>query len=244
MDGIGDILFGPIYSAPQALSLGLRILGVLIMCAALVFLGRRSELGWWLVIASFAMSLLSGMLSLPFGFLSSPLGVVLYIVGSWIPLLVGAAVAWYGLLCFRRAAVAGPMVRDLYLRNFHATDAAAPLVVAVVFAAAGLIPAMVLNSGSPGAYGSGPGLSIPLAPLFLSGFLQGFLPAGLVGLAHRSRWAWLLIAASAVFAMAGIALSARGSVLIFLFMAQAALALYGFVAWGRLRRDSAVKAGA
>ncbi|WP_104086376.1 nicotinamide mononucleotide transporter [Arthrobacter sp. GMC3] len=233
MNGLGEILFGPVGSSLSIVALGLKILGALIMCAALALLARRSELGWWLAIGSFAMSLLAGTFAVPVDFLSSAAIVTLYIVGSWIPPLVGAAVSVYGLLWFRKAPETQPLTRDVSLRRFTPDTLVPPLLVAVIFAAANLIPVLILNAS-----GSGPNLQIPLTPMFVSGFLGGFLAAGLLGLANRSRWAWFLIAAAALVSIAGTTLAAQGSVLIFIYLAQAVLAVYGWGRWGGIPERS------
>lgn len=244
MDGLGDILFGPLGSPAQATYLLLRILGELILCLGLVFIARRSEVGWLLAAASFAMTILAGLFNLPFSFLPSGTYLVLYLASSWIPPVLGLAACIYGLAWFRRAPDSGAMVRDISLRSFRATDLVVPLSVAVVYAAAAVLPMVILGSAmpgmthTPGAYGSSLTFSFPLGPLFLAGLLQGLLVSALLGLAQRSRWAWLLIVPAAIAALVGITLTAQGAVLIFIYLAQAALAVYGWGRWGGLRTDA------
>ncbi len=235
MDGFGDLLFGPIFSAPQAVSLAFRIVGVVIMCTALVFLARRHEVGWWLAIASFALGLPAAFFQLSTGFPVSPGSLMLYSLLSWLAPLVGVGAGIYGLAAFRKTPMDGPMVRDISLRPFRPAGAAGPLLVAVAFAVAYLLPLLVLSMGLGG---SGGWVRFPFGAVLSSGFLSGLLAGGLVGLAGRSRWAWLLAAVSSVVSLGGVALAAQGSVLVFLFMAQAALAVYGYLGWGRLRRDT------
>ncbi|ALE07191.1 hypothetical protein AL755_19760 [Arthrobacter sp. ERGS1:01] len=243
MDGLGDILFGPIGSAAQATYLLLRILGGLILCFGLVFIARRSDLGWLLAAASFALTILSGLFNLPFIFLPSGTYLALYMVGSWIPPLLGLAACIYGLAWFRRAPASDALVRDISRRPFHGADLVAPLAVAVVYAAATMLPVLIVGaampglSATPGAYGSSLSVSFPLGQVFLGGLMEGLLVAALVGLAQRSRWAWLLMVPAAIAALIGTALTAQGSVLIFLYLAQGALALYGWSRWGALRAD-------
>ncbi|NVN00148.1 hypothetical protein [Arthrobacter sp. SDTb3-6] len=235
-----DILFGQVTDPSQAFSLAFRLLGTLIMCTGLALLVRRVEVGWWLAVGSFALEIPAAFFTISLGLPLSSGSLLPYVAASWIAPLVGVGAALYGLAWFRKAPLSGPLVRDLALRRFRPADLAAPVLVAVVFAAASLLPALAL-------YGSlaGPGgLSrFPTATVLASGFLTGLLPAGLVGLAARSRWSWLPIAASSVASLGGTALSAQGSVLIFLFMAQAAVAVFGFVAWGRLRSEALVPPG-
>ncbi|WP_154606182.1 MULTISPECIES: hypothetical protein [Arthrobacter] len=229
MDGLVEILFGPLGNSFTIVALALKILGALIMSFALALLGRRNEVGWWLAIASFAMFLLAGTFVVPLDFISSAAVVTFYIVGSWIPPILGIAVSLYGLLWFRKAPTVQPLIRDISLRRFSPTDLATPLLIALILGAANLIPVLVLNSS-----GSGSTLSIPLTPMFVSGFLHGLLAAGLLGLALRSRWAWFLIAAAAVAAVGATTLAAQGSVLIFIYLTQVALAVYGWGRWGGL----------
>lgn len=243
MDGLGDILFGPLGSATQATYLLLRILSELILCFGLVFIARRSDVGWLLAAASFAMAMVSGLFNLPFSFLPSGSYLALYLASSLVPPLVGLTACIYGLAWFRRAPASDALVRDISLRPFRGPNLVAPLAVAVVYAAASVLPAVILGAAiagpamAPGAYGSSLQLSFPLGQIFLGGLLRGLLIAALVGLAQRSRWAWLLIVPAAVVALVDTALTAQGSVLIFIYLAQAVLAVYGWGRWGTLRTD-------
>lgn len=235
-----DILFGPVIDASHAFSLAFRILGVLIMCAGLALLGRRNEVGWWLAVGSFALEIPASFFQVSANIPVSSGSLLPYLAASWIAPLVGVGAALYGLAWFRKAPAAGPLARDIALRQFRPVDVAAPLLVALVFALAYLLPPLTLSLGLAGS----DGLSrFPIVPVLVTGFLIGLLPGGMVGLAARSRWAWLFVAASSVVSLGGVALAAQGSVLIFLFMAQAALAVFGFVGWGRLRRDAQVPLG-
>jgi len=234
MNGLGEILFGPLGNSLSIIALGLKILGALIMCCALPLLGRRSEVGWWLAIGSFSMFLLAGTFAVPLDFLSSAVLVTLYVAGSWAPPLVGIAVCFYGLLAFRKAPATTLLTREILLRRFQATDIVGPAIIALIFAGATLIPALVLNFSMSAA-----NLSLPLTAMFVGGAVQGLLPAGLVGLAHGSRWAWFLIAGAALVSIAGTTMAAQGSVLIFLYLAQAVLAVYAWGRWGGLTEQPA-----
>lgn len=235
-----EILFGPVIDPPHAFSLAFRILGVLIMCAGLALLARRNEVGWWLAIASFGLEIPAAFFQISANIPVSPGSLLLYLAASWIAPLVGAGAALYGLAWFRRAAMARPLVRDVALRQFRPANIVAPLLVALVFAVAVLLPPLALSFSLAGSAGLS---RFPIRTVLASGFLLGLLPGGLVGLAARSRWAWLLIAVSSVVSIGGVALAAQGSVLVFLYMAQAALAVFGFMGWSRLRRDAQLPLG-
>ncbi|NVM93460.1 hypothetical protein [Arthrobacter wenxiniae] len=235
-----DILFGHLTTPSQGFSLAFRILGVVIMCAGMALLGRRNEVGWWLAVGSFALQIPAAFFQISASVPVSPAGLLLYLAASWIAPLVGVGAALYGLAWFRKAPLARPLVRDVALRRFRPADVVAPLAVAVVFAVAYLLPPLALSFGLGGSGGLD---RFPVVPVLAAGLLTGLLPAGLAGLAVRSRWAWLPIAGSSVASLGGVALAAQGSVLIFLFMAQAALAVFGFRGWGSLRREAQLRPG-
>ncbi|MCU6479705.1 nicotinamide mononucleotide transporter [Arthrobacter sp. A2-55] len=230
-----DILFGPIFNPLQAFSLVLKILGVLIMCASVAFLARRNEVGWWLAMGSFALEIPGAMLTLPYALFGSAPELLAYGVSVSLTSLVGVGASIYGLSRFWRAPANGPLVRRIALRTFRPRDLVAPALVALLYAVCYVLPLVVLErvlAASRSLAG------LPLAQLLLSGFCIGLLVGGLAGLARRSRWAWLLVAVSSLVSLLGVAAATQGSVLVFLFMAQAVLALYGFVVWGRFRAVS------
>jgi hypothetical protein len=230
-----DILFGPIFNPLQAFAVVLRILGVLIMCASVVFLARRNEVGWWLAIGSFALEIPGTMLTLPYSLIGSGPELLVYGAAASLTSLVGVGASIYGLSRFWQAPANGPLVRRIALRPFRPRDLVTPALVALLYAVCYVLPLVVLDrvlAASRSLAG------FPLAQLLLSGFCIGLLVGGLAGLARRSRWAWLLVALSSLVSLLGVAAATRGSVLVFLFMAQAVLAVYGFVAWGRLRAMS------
>ncbi|MGO2540627.1 MAG: hypothetical protein ACTH8J_05730 [Specibacter sp.] len=231
MDGMGELLFGRVDGGLGVAVVALRIAGVLLMCAALVLLGRRHELGWWLAAGAFLMPGLANIAQFPATIISSPMALALYAIGIAVPLVLTIGVAFYGLLSFQKLPLSAPMTRAVTPQPFRFTDIVAPLVVALACAAASMIAviSLYLNFSGPLTLSR-----LPLGALMVSGFFYGLLPAGLLGLAHRSRWAWFLVVAGSAFAILGTAASAQGSVLIFLYLAQGALAIYGWGRWAGL----------
>lgn len=231
MDGMGDLLFGRVDGGLDMVVVALRIAGVLLMCAALVLLGRRHELGWWLAAGAFLMPGLADIAQFPGTGISSPMALFSYVIGNAVPVLLTIGVAFYGLLSFQKFPLSAPLTRAITVQPFRAVDIAAPLVVALACGAASMIAviSLYLNFSGPLTLSR-----MPLGALMMSGFFYGLLPAGLLGLADRSRWAWFLVVAASAFAIWGTVASAQGSVLIFLHLAQGALAVYGWGRWAGL----------
>ncbi|MDO5754293.1 hypothetical protein [Arthrobacter sp.] len=228
---MSELLFGRMTGPFDTVIVAMSVVGTLAMCGALAFLARRHELGWWLVTGSFLFSGLSTLLSLLTTGAPTPQSLILFAIGALIPMVLGIGLGFYGLLSFQKFPLTAPRTRGITLHRFSASTILAPLAMAAVFALASLIPVVSLRV----AYGEGMQLSLGLLLMSLiSGFLLGLLPAGLLGLAHRSRWAWLLIAVSALASIGATVLTARGSVLIFLFFAMAVLAFFGWGRWGSI----------
>lgn len=231
MDGMSELLFGRMVGPFEPVVVAMSVVGTLAMCGALVFLARRRELGWWLVAGSFLLSGLSRLLNQLATGAPTPQSLILFAVGAVIPMVLGIGLGIYGLLSFQKFPLTAPSTRGITLRRFSASTVLAPLAMAVVFTLASLIPVVSLRA----AYGEGMQLSLGLLLVSLiSGFLLGLLPAGLLGLAHRSRWAWFLTAVSALASIGATVLTAGGSVLIFLFFATAVLAFFGWGRWGSI----------
>lgn len=228
---MSELLFGRVDGVLEATVMALSLLGILLMCVALAFLARRHELGWWLVSGSYLLTGVAKLLDPPTLGMTTPMTLVLYAVAAAIPLVLGIGLGIYGLLSFQKFPLTAPMTRGITLHRFTPTALLAPLAVAAVFAAASLIPLLSLYGayGRHQQLGSGPAL----APLITS-LLIGLLPAGLLGLAHRGRWAWFLIVISALASIGSAVLSAGGSVRMFLLIATIALAVYGWGQWKSL----------
>lgn len=228
MDVLGELLFGRLRDSTAVILAALRILGVLLMCAALWLLGRRNEVGWWLATGAF---LLPGLaeLFIPRGYSTSSLPVLMvHVAGNVLVLVLTAGVGVYGLLSFRKLPLTAPSTRAITLPKFRASHILAPLILAIVYAAASLLMIGALFMART------PSSPFPVGTLLLSGVITGLLPAGLLALAHRSHWAWFLIVAASLISIVGTTATAQGSVLIFLYLLQAVLAVYGWARWGAI----------
>lgn len=238
MYGIAELLFGRTAGPLGVAALVTTLLGVVLMCAALLLLARRNEVGWWLAGASFLLGGIVQMMDFPGVAVGSPAGLLMFAAGVAIPLLVSLGVAAYGLLSFQKLRRDSPSTRVLQLRPFSGVDLLGPVAVALVCALASMLVVFSFFSGF-----SAPLARLPWAALLVPAFLSALLPGALVGLAHRSRWAWLLVVAASASSVYSATMSARGSVLIFLFVAQAAVAVIGWQRWGTLPADGPGRVG-
>ncbi|WP_133159173.1 hypothetical protein [Arthrobacter glacialis] len=227
MYGIGELLFGRMNGPLDVASMALTILGALLICASLGLLARRSDTGWWLAGAAFLLQGLAQLMNFPGLLAASTTGLLMFAAGVAIPLAVAVGSAAYGFLSFQKLPQASRRLRTFALRPFSGVDLLAPAAVALVYALGSMLVVASIFAGF-----SAPLARIPWASLLLTGFLMGLLPAALVGLAHRSRWAWLLVIVASVASVYSTTMLAQGSVLIFLFVAQAALAFLGWQRWG------------
>ncbi|WP_343318581.1 hypothetical protein AAFM46_14770 [Arthrobacter sp. TMP15] len=224
---MSDLLFGRLDTGMSTLFVAFRIVSALLMCAAIILLGRRNQLGWWLVAVAFLMPGLAELANIPGSSIRSPLALLLFVSSIAVPLALTIGVGIYGLVAFQKFPRDSELTRAITLRQYKPTNLVAPLLMAVVYTATSLIAVVsIYLSFSPS--------NLPVITMVVSGFLYGLLPAGMLGLARRSRWAWFLVASSAFVSLAGTVLAAQGSVLIFLFFAQACLAIYGWQRWGAI----------
>ncbi|MFC8302916.1 hypothetical protein ACFUCV_04430 [Specibacter sp. NPDC057265] len=226
-----ELLFGSINGFADAAAVSLSLAGTLVLCVALLLLGRRSEVGWWLVPAVYGLQAISALLTYSTGWAVSVLGLALFVAGAAVPLLLGAGIGLYGLLLFRKFPREAPLTRAIALRPFSPFDVVAPLSTAVVFGLAALLPLLSVFA-SLGRFTQLPPAALLNTVLF--GVLAGLLPAGLVGLAHRCRWAWLLLVLPCLLDIYSAVLTAAGSAAMLLSMAAIVLALYGWKRWGAL----------
>lgn len=233
MYGIGELLFGRMAGPLDVAAVAVAILAALLICASLAQLARRSDTGWWLAGAAFLLAALAQLMNFPGLLAASPAGLLMFAAGVAIPLAVAAGSAAYGFLSFQKLPQESPRLRTVVLRPFSVGDLLAPAAVALIYALGSMLVVASIFAGF-----SAPLSRIPWAPLLLTGFLMGLLPAALVGLAHRSRWAWLLVIVASVASVYSTTMQAQGSVLIFLFVAQAALAFLGWQRWGTLPTDN------
>ncbi|GAA4655432.1 hypothetical protein [Arthrobacter cryoconiti] len=234
MDGLSENLFGTLGSFALIASIALRILSALLLCGALIFLNRRQEAGWWMAVASYASTIPSVFLQLGTGRWSGPLTVIVFLIISVIPAALGIAAGLYGRACFQKSALASSGTRNIRLRRFHPVHLVAPIGVAAVYGVGSMASLFIYISALTQ---SGVVQSFSFGVLFATGFLTGLAVGGLVALAHGSRWGWFLFVPAALVSLLGTAASAQGSVLIFLYLTQAVLAMFGCVAWGRLSKQ-------
>ena len=238
MYGIAELLFGRMTGPLGVAALASTLLSVVLMCGALLLLARRNEVGWWLAGASFLLGGIVQMMDFPGVAVGSPAGLLMFAAGVAIPLLVSLGVAAYGLLSFQKLRRDSPSTRVLQLRPFSGVDLLGPVAVALVCALASMLVVFSFFSGF-----SAPLARLPWAALLIPAFLAALLPGALVGLAHRSRWAWLLIVVASASSVYSATVSARGSVLIFLFVVQAAVAVFSWQRWGTLPAESPGRVG-
>ncbi|ALO65842.1 hypothetical protein AS189_04210 [Arthrobacter alpinus] len=226
---IGELLFGRMTGPLDIAATATTILGVLLMCAALFLIGWRNDVGWGLAVAALLLAGIASVLPFPPMLLSSPAAIMLFGAGAAIATAVGVGAAVYALLLFRKLPLSAPMTRAVVLRAFRAPDVVAPVAVAVVYSLASLLTVAAIFTGLHAPLSKAPWLTF-----FVTGVLAGMVPAALVGLANRSRWAWFLFFVAAIAAIYGTVMSAQGSVLIFLYVVQAGLAIAGWQRWGSI----------
>ena len=154
---------------------------------------------------------MDGMSELLFGRISGPLeaAVTVFSLVGVLTLCVGLALlarrheAGWWLLSFQKYPLTAARLRGITLRRFRGSDLLAPLAVAVIFAVATMLPFLSWHASSTLILGPG----TDLMAFFVSAVLLGLLPAGLLGLAHRSRWAWFLIVISTLVSIVGAVLA-------------------------------------
>lgn len=239
MDGMSELFFGRTYGVVGMMFAALQILSTALMCAAAILVGRRNQVGWWMVAASFlpssAGALLSSMSALP----GSPGAWFLNLLCAGILLLLGAGIGALGHLSFLKFPPVTPTTRNIALRPFRASDLLLPLLAAAVFSVSSVLSlaASQPRIGNPMPVGL-------LAIVAVTSLLGGLLAAGLIGLAQRSRWAWFLVFASSLLGMAGATISAGGAVLMFLYLVLAAASVCGWRRWGAIAVQPAKVTGA
>lgn len=237
MDGMSDLLFGRLDGGFSVVVVVARLLATAMVCAALVLLARRNQVGWWLLVGSVLPSgttALIGLLNSAGGSLGA-VAVSMLSMTIWLLLTLGVGV--YGFLSFQKFPPVTSSVRDITLRRFTGPDLVLPLLVALVYAIGSILATATIFRGFTG---DSPPVTLILT-LGATGFMLGLLPAGFAGLAQRSRWAWFLIAVASIVDILGATLAANGSAIIFLLLAQTALALYGWGKWRGMPEEPAGK---
>lgn len=233
MYGIGELLFGRMNGPLDMAAAAATVLGALLSCAALLLIGRRNDVGWGVALAAMVMPGLASLFAFPAMVLNSPMAMLLYVVGLAVPVVIAVGAALFGLLSFQKLPLSSPMTRRVMLRPFRMPDAVAPVAVAVVYALASTLAIAAIFTGL-----HAPLAKVPWFSVLFTGFLGGLVPAALVGLAQRSRWAWLLFVVGAVAAIYGTVMSTQGSILIFLYVVLAGLAIAGWQRWGAFTTDA------
>ena len=226
---IGELLFGRMIGPLDMAATAATVLGVLLLCAALFLISRRNDVGWMLAVVAMLLPGFATVLSFPHFLLDSPAAVLLFAAGAALTTVIATGAAVYALLLFRKLPLSTPMTRTVALRPFSGPDIVGPAAVAVAYSLAASLVVVAIFTGI-----HSPLSSVPWLTVLLNGLLAGLVPAALVGLANRSRWAWLLFAAAAIVAIYNTVMSAQGSVLIFLYVMQASLAAIGWQRWGTL----------
>lgn len=226
---IGELLFGRMNGPLDIAATAVTVLGALLLCAALVLISRRNDVGWMLAVAAMLLPVLASALKFPPLMLDSPLTLLLFAAGAALTLAVAGGAAVYALFLFRKLPLAAPLTRTVLPRPFRGPDVVGPAAVAIVYSLASLVVVAAIFTGI-----HAPLSSVPWLTVLLNGFLAGLAPAALVGLANRSRWAWLLFVVAAIVAIYSTVMTAQGSVLIFLYVVQAGLAIAGWQRWGTL----------
>lgn len=228
-----ELLFGRMNGPFDVATIAFTVLGALLLCVALLLIGRRHDVGWMLAVAAVLLpGVASAFTYLPV-LLNSSAALLLFVAGAALTAVIAGGAAVYALLLFRKLPLSTPMTRTVVPRLFSGTDVVAPAAVAVVYTLASLLVVAAIFTGL-----HAPLSSVPWLAVLFNGLHAGLAPAALVGLAHRSRWVWFLFVVAAIAAIYSTVMSAQGSVLIFLYVAQAGLAIAGWQRWGTLTNNT------
>lgn len=230
MDGLSELLFGRFYGNLGGMVVAARLFAVIMSCAALFLLGRRNQIGWWLLIAGVLPSSTLALFTTIGPLASTPAAFLLNAVSVAIPLLLTLGVGIYGFLSFQKFPLLSSTTRNIALRPFSPADLLLPVLVAIAAAVGSMLSTAAIFLSFTGEL---PPASM-LLTLLTTGLLLSLMTAGVMGLAQLSRWAWFLVAAASLVQIFGATMSANGSVVIFLTLVQGVLAVYGWVRWGTI----------
>lgn len=214
MDQLFQSLFNQPLGTGTATIVALDALGVLLTGIALLLLARRNDLGWWFqILAVFAGPL---VIALQFGFDG------LY---KAVPYLL---VPIYGLWRFSKYRMRGKFARLVEVRPFTASALVWGFVLTVLIAFASAVPTIFS--------------SLDLASIQASYWLTlGFaalVPAGLVGIANGLRWAWLVVAVSAVAQVAVYFGNQPAFATLAVLVLQFGASLFGWWSWRQLPAEA------
>jgi hypothetical protein len=215
VDDLFLTLFGQLPGTDTGTQVLLHAVGSLLTGVALLLLARRNDLGWWAqILAVFAGPL---VIALRFGY--EGLVAALPLMGA----------AGYGLWRFSRYPLVGKFGRDVEVRGFSVGSLAWGVVLVGLFTALKLGP--MLSTGFIFSAGT--------SAIWMALALESVVVAGLVGVAHGLRWAWLAIAAAAVGYIAVLFGNQPALATLGLLVFQFGTALFGWWSWRQLPADVA-----
>lgn len=214
MDQLFQSLFNQPLGTDTATIVALDALGVLLTGIALLLLARRNDLGWWFqILAVFAGPL---VIALQFGFDG---------LFKAVPYLL---VPVYGLWRFSKYRMRGKFARLVEVRPFTASALVWGFVLTVLIAFASAIPTIF----------SGLDLASIQASFWLTLGFAALVPAGLVGIANGLRWAWLVVAASAVAQVAVYFGNQPAFATLAVLVLQFGASLFGWWSWRQLPAEA------
>lgn len=214
MDQLFQSLFNQPLGTDTATIVALDALGVLLTGIALLLLARRNDLGWWFqILAVFAGPL---VIALQFGFDG---------LFKAVPYLL---VPVYGLWRFSKYRMRGKFARRVEVRPFTASALVWGFVLTLLIAFASAIPTIF----------SGLDLAGIQASFWLTLGFAALVPAGLVGIANGLRWAWLVVAASAVAQVAVYFGNQPAFATLAVLVLQFGASLFGWWSWRQLPAEA------
>ncbi|WP_372697121.1 nicotinamide mononucleotide transporter [Arthrobacter sp. JSM 101049] len=214
MDQLFQSLFNQPLGTDTATIVALDALGVLLTGIALLLLARRNDLGWWFqVLAVFAGPL---VIALQFGFDG---------MFKAVPYLL---VPVYGLWRFSKYRMRGKFARLVEVQPFTASALVWGFVLTVLIAFASAVPTIF----------SGLDLASIQASFWLTLAFAALVPAGLVGIANGLRWAWLVVAASAVAQIAVYFGNQPAFATLAVLVLQFGTSLFGWWSWRQLPAEA------
>ena len=93
---IGELLFGRMNGPLDMAATAATVLGALLLCAALVLISRRNDVGWMLAVAAMLLPVLASALKFPPLMLDSPLTLLLFAAGAQLLALGTHAASLFG----------------------------------------------------------------------------------------------------------------------------------------------------
>ncbi|MDN5755249.1 MAG: nicotinamide mononucleotide transporter [Arthrobacter sp.] len=214
MDQLFQTLFNQTAGTAEATILALDALGVLLTGIALLLLARRNDLGWWFqIIAVFAGPM---VIALQFGY------------DGFFKAVPYLLVPIYGLWRFSKYRLQGKFGRAVEVRSFTASSLVWGFVITLLIAFASALPTIF----------SGQILGSIQISFWLTLVFSALVPAGLVGVANGFRWAWLVVAASAVAQVAVYFGNQPAFATLGVLVLQFGASLFGWWAWRQLPAEA------